>query len=222
MVSAIIVAAGTSRRMGFDKLNADLDGKSVFLRCVEAFVRCNDVHEIICVCEEERFEQLHNVASNKPIKRADGGSERHFSVLNGLNIIDPATTIVAVHDGARPLISPQQISACIAAARTHQAAACARQITETIKRADAAGMASESIDRKNVWLMETPQCFDRILLEKAYQHVIDHKLLVTDEVSAVEQLGKKTFLVENPSPNPKITFPQDLALATHLLSYLPQ
>jgi len=191
----------------------------VLSRSVQAFIDCPNVHEIICVCDEERFAKLNFQAKGKNLKRVDGGAERHFSVHNGLQALDPTSEIVAVHDGARPLISPSQISTCIDLARKHKASASARPVTETLKRADSSGKAIESINREQAWLMETPQCFERTLLEEAYKKVLSDKLLVTDEVSAVEHLGINTFLVNNSQPNPKITFAQDLPLAEHLISF---
>jgi 2-C-methyl-D-erythritol 4-phosphate cytidylyltransferase len=131
----------------------------------------------------------------------------------GLQALNPACDIVAVHDGARPLISVFQITRCIEAARTQSAVACARPMTETLKRCDGDGRITDSIDRANAWIMETPQVFQRDLLVRAYEAVIRDSLLVTDEVSAVQHLGAPVFVVENAEPNPKITFPADILLA---------
>ncbi len=90
-------------------------------------------------------------------------------------------------------------------------------MTETIKRVDANGCISESLDRTGVWVMETPQVFSKTLLTRAYEAVIRDQALVTDEVSAVQHLGQPVFVVENTTPNPKITFPADLTLAERFL-----
>lgn len=210
-VSAIIVAGGSSRRMGFDKLSADLAGKSVLRRSVEAFTQCEDIGEIILVCSSDRD------TSELPVqKTVDGGAQRHLSVWNGLQALDADCEIVAVHDGARPLIRPEQISACIAAAREHGAVACARRITDTVKRATAEGIVTGSIDRDGLWAMETPQIFRLDLLRRAYEKIIKEGGLVTDEVSAVQHLGEPVHLIENLWPNPKITFAGDLETAAHL------
>jgi 2-C-methyl-D-erythritol 4-phosphate cytidylyltransferase len=212
MVSAVIVAGGGSRRMGFDKLSAGLAGKSVLLRSIEAFAQCQDIDEVILVCAPDRD------TTGLPVqKTVTGGAERHLSVWNGLEALSPACEIVAVHDGARPLIRPEQISACIAAAREHQAAACARRITDTVKRADTNHRVTESIDREGLWAMETPQVFSVDLLRSAYQIIIANNGLVTDEVSAVQAYGIPVHLIENPWPNPKITFAGDLENAARIL-----
>jgi 2-C-methyl-D-erythritol 4-phosphate cytidylyltransferase len=124
---------------------------------------------------------------------------------------------VAVHDGARPLIHPSQISRCLAKARETGAAASARPVSETLKRADEAGRVCGSVDRSGLWIMETPQVFARPLLVQAYEAVLREGVLVTDEVSALERLGHPVWLVDNPTPNPKITWPPDLAVAERLL-----
>ncbi len=221
MTSVIIVAAGSSRRMGFNKLLAPLGGVPVLRRTLGEFQACPDVHEIIVVGGEEVAAELQLWQSRQPLSKlaavVPGGAERHLSVWNGLQACSPASQIVAVHDGARPLIHPSQISKCIAAAREHHAVACARPMTETIKRTDASGRITESLDRTGVWVMETPQVFDKTLLVRAYEAVIRDGALVTDEVSAVQHIGTQVLVVENDTPNPKITFPADLAQAERFL-----
>jgi 2-C-methyl-D-erythritol 4-phosphate cytidylyltransferase len=209
--SAIIVAAGSSRRMGFNKLLAPLRGQPVIVHTVQAFIDCSSVSEIIVVAEGEVAEL---VAGMPKVKAAiPGGAERHLSVWAGLQLLSATSDIVAVHDGGRPLIHPEQIQRCILAAQEQQAVACARPITETLKRCDAQGRILDSIDRTHAWIMETPQVFQHELLLRAYRHVIEHSLLVTDEVSAVQALGHPVHTVVNDHPNGKITYPSDLQLA---------
>jgi 2-C-methyl-D-erythritol 4-phosphate cytidylyltransferase len=153
----------------------------------------------------------------KPVSLCAGGAERHLSVHEGLKQLPPQTEIVAVHDGARPLITPEQITRCIERAREVKAVACARPVTETLKRADKRGVITGSIDRAHAWIMETPQVFDRALLCEAYDRVLRDGLQVTDEVSAAQHLGAEVFVLDNPSPNLKITHPQDLLLAEQVL-----
>jgi 2-C-methyl-D-erythritol 4-phosphate cytidylyltransferase len=153
----------------------------------------------------------------KPVRRVDGGDERHRSVAMGLAAIDPAAEFVAVHDGARPLVSPADIDACVAAASDFRAASLARRATETMKRADENGFCIESVCRENLWCMETPQVFETALLREAYRLLEDRGLAVTDEVSAVQELGIKVKFIESRHPNLKITTPADLALAEALM-----
>lgn len=216
MTTAIIVAAGSSRRMGFNKLMAPLAGEPVLRRTLGVFQKCPAVDEIIVVAGEavrEAVEAWRAKGLDKIRRIIPGGAERHLSVHAGLQALQPECDIVAVHDGARPLISAEQISRCIGAARTQAAVACARPMTETLKRCDSDGCITESIDRANAWIMETPQVFHRDVLARAYEAVIRDGLHVTDEVSAVQHLGQPVFVVENAEPNPKITFPADIVLA---------
>ena len=221
MTSVIIVAAGSSRRMGFNKLLAELAGAPVLLRTLEEFQACGDIDEIIVVTGDDVASEIQAWAQTHPLSKlraiVPGGTERHFSVWNGLQQCSPKSDIIAVHDGARPLINPAQISRCIPAARSQRAVACARPMTETIKRTEPDGRITESIDRTGVWVMETPQVFARDLLTQAYEAVIRDGALVTDEVSAVQHVGEPVFVVENTTPHPKITFPADLVQAERFL-----
>ena len=215
-VSAIIVAGGTSRRMGFDKLAADLDGRSVLSRSVAAFQDCEQIDEIILVGSNDPLSE------NPPPKlrtTVPGGAERHLSVAAGLEAASPDATHIAVHDGARPLINPAAITLCIEAAAKHKAASLAHPITDTLKRAtkETPPTVIDSVSRDNLWAMETPQIFEATLLRRAYQKILADNALVTDEVSAIESLGHPVVLVENPSPNPKVTFPSDIPLCEALL-----
>ncbi len=219
-VSAIIVAAGSSRRMGFDKLHVPLAGVPVLLRTLLAFEGCGDVGEIIVVAGEETARAVESWRTRlKKLRRVvPGGAERHLSVWNGISAADPAADIIAVHDGGRPLITSAQIGKCVRAARELGAVACARPVTETLKRADDAGCITDAVERKGMWVMETPQVFARELLLTAYEKVMREKLLVTDEASAMQMVGVRVHVIENTTPNLKITFPADLALAEKLLA----
>lgn len=221
-LAAIIVAAGSSRRMGFDKLLATVSGKAVLQRSIEAFIRCPDVSEIIVVCPKERFDELHLEVSQTAIRRTDGGADRHDSVAAGLKLLEDTLTqkspdYIAVHDGARPLISSSQISRVYHDAIAHQCATSARPITETVKRANSEKFVTAAVDREHLWLMETPQIFQHELLTQAYHTVLAQGTRVTDEVSALELIGYPTHLVSNPSPNPKITYPHDIVQAEMFL-----
>ncbi|MBK8092587.1 MAG: 2-C-methyl-D-erythritol 4-phosphate cytidylyltransferase [Verrucomicrobiaceae bacterium] len=217
MTSAIIVAAGSSRRMGFNKLLAPMGGEPVLRRTLGVFARCDAIAEIILVASEEVREAAESWRLPKLTQIVSGGSERHFSVKAGLDAVSPQAGLVAIHDGARPLISVAQIQRCIEAASIHGAVTCARRVTETLKRADAAGRITDSIDREGVWIMETPQVFQIGLIRRAYDAVLAAGLLVTDEVSAIQHLGEAVRVIENPEPNPKITLPGDIQAAERFL-----
>lgn len=218
MTAALIVAAGSSTRMGFDKLLAPLAGEPVVLHTLRAFENCQDIGGIWVVSSVERGGVIGHLAAGLTKFRGciTGGAERHLSVWNGLQALPADCELAAVHDGARPLVTPAQISRCVTCAREHGAAASARRVTETVKRADAAGIVTDSVDRDGLWIMETPQVFRLPLLRAAYAAVIARGVPVTDEVSAVQAYGHPVRLVENPAPNPKITLPGDLESAARL------
>lgn len=205
--------------MGFDKLSAELAGIAVLRRSLEAFLAAESISEVVVVGDRLRMvdcglrigEELR-----KPLRRVDGGAERQDSVAAGLAAI--SSTFVAVHDGARPLIRPDEIDRCVAAAFEHRAAALARRVTETLKRSDAADFTVEAVSREQLWFMETPQVFEVALLQQAYAAVAAKGLAVTDEVSALEAIGVRVKLVESRHPNLKITTPADLELAEAILS----
>jgi 2-C-methyl-D-erythritol 4-phosphate cytidylyltransferase len=220
-VTVIVVAAGGSRRMGFNKLLAPLAGVPVLHRSLQAFEACAAVDQILVVASDDVASAVKQWQETSGLTKISavlpGGAERHHSVAEGLKALTESCEIVAVHDGARPLIRPEQIGHCVEVARALSAAVCARPLTETIKRVNASGAVVEAMDREGVWVMETPQVFERGLLERAYDLVLKEGLLVTDEVSAVQHLGGKVHVVDNAWANPKITFPGDLAWAECLL-----
>jgi len=215
--AAVIVAAGSSRRMGFDKLAAGLSGLSVLRRTIEALVAADSITSIVVVCPQERWEGLGRMDFSKPLLRVDGGRERQDSVAAGLAVLDSGITHVAVHDGARPLIAAADIDRCVAAALEYRAAALARRVTETLKRSTVEDFSAEAVSREHLWFMETPQVFEIALLRDAYAALTARGLAVTDEVSALEAIGIPVKLIESTLPNLKITTPADLFLAAALL-----
>jgi len=225
MLTAIIVAAGSSQRMGFDKLFARLGEKPVIAHTLDAFERAECVDEIILVGRDDRLRELQELVRHGGLKKvrhfASGGVHRQDSVRAGLNLLAPETRYVAVHDAARPLITSEQIGRVFADCRVHGAAALAEPITDTLKRADENCFVQGGADREGLYAMQTPQIFSRELLVKAYDAVTANKLSITDEVSAVEYLGAKVLLVPNEQFNLKITFPRDLRLAESLLNQRP-
>jgi 2-C-methyl-D-erythritol 4-phosphate cytidylyltransferase len=225
MLSAIIVAAGSSQRMGFDKLFALLGEKPVVAHTLDAFERTECVDEIILVGRADRLPELQELVNRAEFKKVrhviPGGEHRQDSVQAGLNALTPAARYVAVHDGARALVTPDQIGRVFAHCQAHGAAALAEPITDTLKRADQDYFVSGGVDRAGLYAMQTPQIFSRDLLAEAYDAVAARKLSITDEVSAIELLGAKVLLVPNEEFNPKITYPRDLLLAEAFFNCRP-
>lgn len=221
MLTAIIVAAGDSRRMGFDKLFAAIAGKPVIAHTMRAFERASSVDEIIVVARENRHEEIKAIVRDENFVKVQaiipGGIQRQDSVRAGLDHLDSFARYVAVHDAARPLITPEQIERVFERCTDHGAAALAEPINDTLKRADADLIVTDSVDRQQLYAMQTPQIFERQLIEEAYRVVFAENISVTDEVSAVERFGHKVVLVLNDDFNIKVTYPRDLPLADFIL-----
>lgn len=225
MLTAIIVAAGSSRRMGFDKLFATLGDRPVIAHAIAAFERTKSVIDIIVTAHDGRIAELEDLVKTLDYRKVrriiPGGKRRQDSVRNGLEALESETCYVAVHDGARPLVTPEQIERVLASCCVHCAAALAAPVVETLKRSDDDHLVAGSVDREGLYAMQTPQIFSRGLLLKAYAAVETDNLHITDEVSAVEHIGVKVVLVPNDEFNPKITYPRDLLLAESYLTRLP-
>lgn len=221
MLSAIIVAGGSSRRMGFDKLFALVAGEPVIAHAIRAFEHASSIDEIVVVAREERHREIGELVRAKAFKKvrsiAPGGESRQDSVRAGMDRVDRDTTYVAVHDAARALIRPEQIERAFQQCALHGAAALAEPINDTLKLADANTFVVGSVDRHQLYAMQTPQIFERKLIEDAYRAVHAENIPVTDEVSAVELLGHKIALVINEDFNFKITYPRDLPVADFIL-----
>jgi 2-C-methyl-D-erythritol 4-phosphate cytidylyltransferase len=221
VLTAIIVAAGDSRRMGFDKLFAAIAGKPVIAHTISAFERANSVNGIIVVAREDRHDEIKTMAGEENFKKVrsiiPGGKYRQDSVRAGLEHLDSATRWVAVHDAARPLVTPEQIERVFQQCANHAAAALAEPVNDTLKRADSNLLVSASVDRDQLYAMQTPQVFERQLIEEAYRAVYAENISVTDEASAVERLGREVALVLNDDFNFKVTYPRDLPVAEFIL-----
>ena len=219
MLTAIIVAAGSSKRAGFDKLLAKIAGHPVIHHTLAAFEKASCVNDVLVVSRETAAMRHFIVKTNlRKVRRVlRGGTRRQDSVRAGLNALDNTVEFVAVHDAARPLIAAREIERVFAAARKHGAAALATPITDTLKLADADYVVRGAIDRQNVFAMQTPQIFRRDLLSQAYERVKKYSLTVTDEVSAIEHAGGKIVIVPAEDHNFKITYASDLLLAEAIL-----
>jgi 2-C-methyl-D-erythritol 4-phosphate cytidylyltransferase len=223
MNSGIIVAAGLGERMGpdVDKAFLSLGSKPVLIYSLLAFEKCADVDEVILVVRKERVESarcaIQMFGCTKVRKIVAGGTQRQLSVLIGMAEVSEESDLVAVHDGARPCITPALISDTIRSARQFGSGVAAVKITDTVKEVAKGVIISRTIDRTKLWRVQTPQAFKRDLLEKALAVVRKKKLIVTDEASAVELISHAVRLVPSSSSNIKITSPDDLVLAAALM-----
>jgi len=207
--------------MGFDKLFALTAGEPVIAHAIRAFERATSITEIVVVARQKRHDDITKIISGAGFKKiraiVRGGERRQDSVRAGLDHIARDAEYVAVHDAARPLITPKQIERAFEQCRAHDAATLAQPVNDTLKRADADLLVIEAVDRHQLYAMQTPQIFERKLIEDAYRAVYAENISVTDEVSAVERLGHKIALVLNDDFNFKITYPRDLPIADFIL-----
>ena len=221
--SGIIVAAGRGERMGpdVDKVFLSLGSKPVLIYSLLAFEKCADIDEVILVVRKERVESarcaVQMFGCTKVKKIVAGGTQRQISVANGMAEMGEDVTLVAVHDGARPCITPALIAETIRSARQYGSGVAAIKIKDTVKEVEKGMIISRTVDRTKLWRVQTPQAFKRELLEKAFTVVRKKKLTVTDEASAIELISRAVRLVPSSSSNIKITTPDDLVLAAALM-----
>lgn len=206
--------------MGFDKLVAPLAGRPLLSHSLAAFESCSVVDAVALVCHPGRVGEFETLAADFSKVRwiVPGGKERRDSVRCGLSVLDPlGPAYVAIHDGARPLVTPDVISQCHQLACQSGAASCAEPETDTIYRADDALCPQELIPRENVWRMQTPQIFGFAALSDLLR--ADHldRTAQTDEVSAWIRSGATLRILETPDWNLKVTHPRDLAVAESIL-----
>ncbi|MGI8432571.1 MAG: IspD/TarI family cytidylyltransferase, partial [Chthoniobacterales bacterium] len=193
MLTAIIVAGGSSQRMGFDKTLALLGGKPVLAHSIIAFERTAAVSEIILVGRTENLPALEEIVRTGEFRKVAaviaGGARRQDSVRAGLAQLSQKSEFVAVHDAARPLVTPELIECIFARARQHGGAVSAAPVTDTLKRVSREHFVTGGVDRADLFAVQTPQIFARALLEKAYAALLADNVEVTDGISAVERGG---------------------------------
>ena len=216
---AVIVAAGTASRMGgIDKVMAPLRGEPLLLHSVREFQNCDAIREIVIVTREDLLMEVMSLCAGFSKVRGVvvGGADRPASVQAGLNNLSDKVKLVAVHDGARPLITWQVIDRTVRAAHSYGAAAPAIPVKDTIKIVKG-GIVSSTPDRNTLQAVQTPQVFDLQLLKGALLKAQKDKTPITDDCSAVENMGMSVKIVEGDERNLKVTTPMDLKVAELLL-----
>jgi 2-C-methyl-D-erythritol 4-phosphate cytidylyltransferase len=220
---AIIVAAGQGVRMGAGRAKQflELAGTPIIIHTLKRFEHCADIQEIILVLPAQDaagFLALAGLHGLRKLARVvPGGATRAESVLRGLQSVRPATVeIVAVHDGVRPFVTPDEISRTVRAAQATGAAILAAPATDTIKEVEN-GQVTSTLVRDRLRRALTPQCFRYALLRRAYEQSADFTADATDDSMLVEGLGVKVTVIEGDPRNIKITRPEDIALAEILL-----
>lgn len=220
--TAIVPAAGSSQRMGGgNKLFMELCGVPVLVRTLQAIDRAELVDEIIVAAREDLLQEVAELCKqaglHKRVRVVCGGDSRTASVQAAALEADPKAKLLAVHDGARPLVDPAIFDGVIRAACRTYAAAPALAVTDTIKVVSDEGYVTETPDRSHLYAVQTPQVFRAEVLRAALQAVLEQGGSVTDDCAAVEQLGKKVYLVPGQPDNIKITTPLDLTVAEAIL-----
>lgn len=216
--TAVIVAAGSATRMqGIDKIMANLAGEPVIVHTVRAFENAECIDEIVVVARQDRLEEVQKVLQSGGFSKltavVPGGETRMDSVEAGLKAADRNSTLVAIQDGARPMVTGEIIGAAVQAATRCHAAAPGIPVKDTVKVIDGDNKVVSTPQRSTLRAVQTPQVFDRDLLQAAWQAARQQNQSYTDDCSAMEGIGMRVYMTEGSEENLKITTPFDLQVA---------
>ena len=222
--SAVILAAGNGTRMNDDRAKQfiEIRGLPVLVRSAMAFEQSPEIHEIVVVTRAADIEGCTKILRDHGITKLTrviaGGSTRQESAKLGFDAVNPACDYVAIHDAARCLVTPDNIEAVMETAYVSGSAACASRVVDTIKKTNGANTITETIDRENTWLVQTPQVFMADMYRAAaYMAVKDH-VVATDDCMLCERLGFQVKLVDTGRFNIKVTYPEDITMAEMILA----
>ena len=219
--AAIVVAAGSSQRMGQDKLWLSIGGTSVIERTLRAFEEAETVERVIVVTRAAMVAQMSHLCREAGLHKVstvvEGGDTRQRSVAAGLAAVAGGCDFVCIHDGARPLVRPQDIDAVNRCAWQCGAAALAVPVKDTVKFTDADGVVQQTPDRSRLWLVQTPQVFDAVQFAEAMAFAEKSGEQFTDDCQLMERMGRPVQLYRGRYSNIKITTPEDALLAQALL-----
>ena len=216
---AVIVAAGNASRMGgIDKVMATLGGEPMILRTVRTFQNCDAIKEIVIVTRPDLILPIKDLCSgcDKVTAVVAGGKDRPASVKAGLSALSKKVKLAAIQDGARPLVTWEVIDRTVRAAHTYHAAAPGVPVKDTVKVVKG-GVVIVTPDRSTLRAIQTPQVFDIDLLRGALKKAEEENAPITDDCSAVENMGMSVKIVEGDERNIKVTTPMDLKIAEMLL-----
>lgn len=217
-VIALIPAAGAGRRMGADKNKQylKLGGRPILVHTLEVFDRCDAISEVYLIVPEDdcafACDIIDSVRFSKNIKVIPGGKERQDSVKNGLNSIYKCN-IVMIHDGVRPFVTEEIINRAIEETIKYGATTVAVPAKDTIKSVERDGFVIETLERKKLWQIQTPQTFRYEIIKEAFDRAYVDGFYGTDDAALVERLGYKVKIVEGSYRNIKITTPEDMIIA---------
>lgn len=222
LCTAIVPAAGSSTRMGGEnKLLMHIACVPVLTRTLQAIDKAELVTEIVVATRADTLEEVAELVKNaglrKKVKVVCGGATRTESVLAAAMEADPKSQLLAIHDGARPLVLPEEFDHVIRYACNTYAAAPAIPMTDTVKVADETGLITATPDRSTLFAVQTPQVFQADILKAALQAALQEGVALTDDCAAVERLGKQVYLTQGNRENIKITTPLDITIAEAIL-----
>ena len=227
MTIAIILAAGDSKRVrGINKIFYRISGKPLIFYTIRAFEKHPQVNGIILVVRESDSKKFFTLSKKYKFKKiklvVKGGKKRQDSALNGLKAAKKlgakSGDLVLVHNGANPLVSQDEIANVIRAAKKYKVALAAQPAKDTIKEKDKNGFVVRTVNRKNIFLAQTPQVIEYTLAKRAFEKAHREKFYGTDDVSLVERLGVKPKIVQASSKNIKVTYFEDLKFVENQLS----
>jgi len=211
-VSAIIPAAGSGERFGEEKQFKLLSGRPLFFHTLKLFLQSDYIDEIIVAVPSANVDSTHrdvlSMSTGKPVKVVAGGTRRQDSVKNGIDVSDSDSTLVCIHDAARPFVTEDLIQRSISACEFADGAVVGIPSKDTVKFSEN-GLVKETLDREKIWLAQTPQCFHKNKLLQALYYAETENLTGTDESALMEAMGFSIKLVEGDSNNFKITTKDD-------------
>ncbi|RJQ52621.1 MAG: 2-C-methyl-D-erythritol 4-phosphate cytidylyltransferase [Actinobacteria bacterium] len=223
VATGVVVAAGESRRMGesVDKQFAVLAGRPLIVHTLSAFQSCESIERVVLVCNADGIARSRDLVREFGLAKVDaiveGGRMRQESVANGLREVDE-DDLAAIHDGARPLVSPDLITQCIEALPEWDGVVPGLRIGSTVKEVDADCVITATLDRTKLWLAQTPQVFPARFLKEALATAERQHFAATDDAALVERIGGRVLMIEGLGENFKITFPEDLVRAELILA----
>lgn len=219
-VEAIVLAGGKGSRLSSDtkKQYIKILDKEILFRTLEKFEKIEVINNVTIVCENEEVDHIKSYGFNKVVKFAEAGTERMNSVYNAIKLLDSDTDFVIVHDGVRPFFDEEKVSELIEKTSEIGGAIYAVKSTDTIKKV-IDGRVVETVNRENLYNVQTPQCFKKDLLIKAYDFAIEQKIFCTDDSMIIEKanLGYDVAVVESDYNNIKITTKIDLEIGKSII-----
>lgn len=224
-VVAVVPAAGRGHRMGgkTPKQFLSLGGLPLLVHSLRVLEDSTAVSAVVLAVPEADLDYCkRDIVGQFGFKKVRqivaGGAERQDSVRAGLAAVGGDAAIVLVHDAVRPFLTVNMVAQVVEAAAKHGAAIVAIPMRDTVKRAGPDGLIMETVDRKPLWLAQTPQAFKRTLLEEAHARALQNGVRATDDAQLVEQLGHRVAIVEGSTDNIKVTRPEDLAMGESILA----